>query len=354
MTNWQGKSVFITGHTGFKGSWLSLWLYRLGARVHGYALDQPTTPSFFEVGSVAQCLASDTRGDLAEIEKLSQALTRAQPEVVLHLAAQPLVRASYADPLGTIATNVLGTANVLQAIRTVSSVKVVVIVTTDKVYKNREWPYPYREVDSLGGHDPYSASKAAAEIITASMRDSFFDASRVRIVTARAGNVIGGGDWAADRLVPDCLKSFAAGKPVRLRFPNAVRPWQHVLEPLGGYIMLASRMLDKPGENYSKAWNFGPAPADNAPVGDVAKRLAVLWGGDSSVICEPSSEQLHEAGILTLDNSLARCELGWRPRWPLDEALYHTVAWQKNWLKGQDMLNLSLNHIDKYQGVSLL
>jgi CDP-glucose 4,6-dehydratase len=353
MTNWQDKTVYLTGHTGFKGSWLSLWLHALGARVHGFALDPPTTPSLFEAASVAGTLASDTRADLADLGKLTESMAAAEPGVVLHLAAQPLVRASYADPAGTFATNVLGTAHVLQAVRSVPSVKAVVIVTTDKVYQNREWVHPYREDDRLGGHDPYSASKAAAEMVTASMRDSFFSGSDVRIATARAGNVIGGGDWAADRLVPDCLKSFAAGESVRLRFPDAVRPWQHVLEPLAGYLTLASALLDDSEGKHAKAWNFGPDPADNAAVGEVAGRLASRWGNGAGVIFEPGADHPHEAGLLTLDNSSARHHLGWRPRWRLDEALEKTVAWQKAWLAGESMRDFSLRQIQAYQVSSI-
>lgn len=349
IMNWSDKDVFLTGHTGFKGSWLSLWLYTLGARVHGYALNPPTSPSIFEVASVASTLASDIRADLAETERLTQAMADAQPEVVFHLAAQPLVRASYADPLGTFATNILGTANVLQSVRQVPSVRAVVIITTDKVYQNKEWAHPYREGDRLGGHDPYSASKAAAEIVTASMRDSFFHGSPVRIATARAGNVIGGGDWAADRLVPDCLKFFAAGEPVRLRYPAAVRPWQHVLEPLGGYLALAASLLEDPNKEHATAWNFGPDTADNASVGEVARLLAAGWGGSADVICEENTGHPHEAGLLTLDNSAARHHLGWQPRWRLGTALEKTLAWHTAWLAGEPMREVSLAQISDYQ-----
>jgi len=349
MMNWSDKDVFLTGHTGFKGSWLALWLHSLGARVHGYALAPPTSPSIFDVASVASTLASDVRSDIAESGRLSQAMADARPEVVFHLAAQPLVRASYTDPLSTFATNVMGTANVLQAVRSVPSVKAVVIVTTDKVYHNREWVHPYREDDRLGGHDPYSASKAAAEIVTASMRDSFFRGSAVRIATARAGNVIGGGDWAADRLVPDCLKCFAADEPARLRFPNAVRPWQHVLEPLAGYLALAASLLETRNGDHATAWNFGPDMADNASVGDVARRLAARWGEPARVICEENEGHPHEAGLLTLDNSAARHHLGWQPRWHLDITLEKTLAWHKAWLAGESMQDLCLRQIQAYQ-----
>lgn len=349
MTHWQNQSVFLTGHTGFKGSWLSLWLHSLGAAVHGYALDPPTEPSIFEVAHVAGALASDVRADLSDLDALSAAMCAAQPEVVFHLAAQPLVRASYSDPIGTFATNVLGTAHVLQAVRSVPSVRAVVVVTTDKVYQNREWVHPYREEDRLGGHDPYSASKAASEIVTASMRDSFFEDTGVRIASARAGNVIGGGDWAVDRLVPDCLKAFADGAPVRLRFPDAVRPWQHVLEPLAGYLTLASALLGAHGKSHTKAWNFGPDIADNATVGTVARKLAALWGGDATVVCELDAGHPHEAGLLTLDNSAARNHLGWHPRWPLDLALEKTQGWHRAWLDGCDMRAFTCGQIEHYQ-----
>lgn len=352
MKHWHGKSVFLTGHTGFKGSWLSLWLHSLGSKVHGFALNPPTAPSIFEAANVASALTSDSRGDLADLSALTAAMQSAQPEIVFHLAAQPLVRASYADPIGTIATNVLGTAHLLQAVRSVPSVQAVVIVTTDKVYQNHEWVHPYREEDRLGGHDPYSASKAAAEIVTASMRSSFFHDSEVRIASARAGNVIGGGDWAADRLVPDCLKAFAEGTPVHLRFPDAVRPWQHVLEPIGGYLALANTLLDNDGKQHAKAWNFGPDTADNATVSHIARKLAALWGGDATVVCEPNPGHLHEAGLLTLDNSAARHYLNWQPRWPLDTALEKTFAWHRAWLDGNDMQAFTLDQIKDYQALA--
>lgn len=352
MTQWQGKPVFLTGHTGFKGSWLSLWLHLSGAKVHGYALDPPTEPSIFEAADVAGVLSSDVRADLANLDALTAAMWAAQPEVVFHLAAQALVRASYLDPIGTFATNVLGTAHLLEAVRSTPSVRAVVIVTTDKVYQNREWVHPYREDDRLGGHDPYSASKTAAEIVTASMRDSFFHDTDVRIASARAGNVIGGGDWAADRLVPDCLKSFADDAPVCLRFPDAVRPWQHVLEPLCGYLELASALLENRGKCYAKPWNFGPDTADNATVGTVARKLAALWNGTAAVVCQPGTGHPHEAGLLTLDNSAARHHLKWMPRWSLDIALEKTHAWHRGWLGGDDMRGLTLAQIELYQNAA--
>lgn len=350
MKNWQNQSVFLTGHTGFKGSWLSLWLYTLGARVYGYGLNPPTKPAIFDVLDLHDTLTSDIRGDLADLDTLTNAIQTAQPEVVFHLAAQPLVRASYADPVGTFKTNILGTAHLLQAVRSTPAVKVVVIVTTDKVYHNNEWVYPYRESDRLGGRDPYSASKAAAEIILASMRDSFFQDTEVRIASARAGNVIGGGDWATDRLVPDCFHSFANGNPVHLRSPNAVRPWQHVLEPLNGYLNLAAAMLRNEGKKYAKAWNFGPDTAGNATVGTVASKLANLWGSGAHVTCDPTTDHPHEAGLLSLDSSSARHLLDWHPRWPLDTALKNTHAWHQAWLEGANMREFTLDQIKLYQG----
>ncbi len=347
---WDGRPVFLTGHTGFKGSWLALWLRRLGAEVHGYALDPPTTPSLFEAAAVSSALAGDTRVDLADLPRLQSALTTAAPEVVFHLAAQPLVRESYRLPLATLAANVMGTAHLLEAVRQCPSVKAVVVVTTDKVYHNREWPHPYRECDALGGHDPYSASKAAAEIVTAGYRSSFFGPAghSARIATARAGNVIGGGDWAADRLVPDCLRAFEAGETVRLRNPSAVRPWQHVLEPLAGYISLAGRLLDPDGADAEGAWNFGPDSMDNATVGQVARLVAELWGSGARVETDQPGNHPHEAGLLTLDSSAARSRLGWKPRWHLRTALEQTVAWHRAWLAGNHAGDACRSQIDIY------
>lgn len=352
--DWLNTPVLITGHTGFKGSWLSLWLKSLGAKVHGYALNPPTAPSLFEVASLAQEIETDTRANLLDLDTLRQAIHAAQPEVVFHLAAQPLVRDSYVDPVGTFATNVLGTAHLLEAVRGVDCVKGVVIITTDKVYENREWVYPYREVDPLGGHDPYSASKAAAEIVTASYRTSFFGlgtTNSAQIATARAGNVIGGGDWAKDRLVPDCLRAFAAGEPVRLRYPDAVRPWQHVLEPIAGYVRLAEKLLGVDGHRYARAWNFGSDSSGDATVGDVAKLTAELWGNAAMVKVDEITERPHEAGLLRLDISRACTELGWQPRWSVKEALQSTIDWHRAWLNNIDMYAYTLSQIRDFQGL---
>jgi CDP-glucose 4,6-dehydratase len=352
---WQGRSVLVTGHTGFKGAWLALWLARLGARVHGFALDPPTSPSLFEVARIAGTLASDTRADLADLDALRSVFLRHRPEVIFHLAAQSLVRESYRDPLATFATNVMGTAHVLEAAREAASIRAIVIVTTDKVYENREAMHAYGENDPLGGHDPYSASKAAAEIVAASYRSSFFtgqDPGAARVATARAGNVIGGGDWAKDRLVPDALRSFGAGEPLRLRFPAAVRPWQHVLVPLSGYMRLAEALLGSDGVQFSKAWNFGPVEQDIVSVKDVASTIARLWGEDSQV--EESSEtRPHETKLLMLDSKRAYKTLAWRPRWSLDQALARTVAWQLAWRAGADMQAATSAQIDDYMSTGL-
>jgi len=345
----RDRGVLLTGHTGFKGSWLALWLAELGARVHGYALAPPTEPNIFEVAGVAQVLASDTRADLADLAALTALLDRTRPEVVFHLAAQPLVREGYRDPLGTMATNVMGTANLLEAVRGVDSVRAVVVVATDKVYENRETGHAFTEGEPLGGKDPYSASKGAAEIVVASYRSSFFGNGRhpARIASARAGNVVGGGDWAADRLVPDCMRAFAAGEPARLRHPDAVRPWQHVLEPLSGYLVLAAQLLDDGGERFARAWNFGPDASDDASVGEVAQRVASLWGNGVQVERAPSTDW-HEAGLLRLDSTQARTELGWAPRWSLQQALEQTVAWQQAWLRGDVMQGVCRGQIATY------
>ncbi|MDG4474794.1 CDP-glucose 4,6-dehydratase [Thiovibrio frasassiensis] len=349
---WQGRSVLVTGHTGFKGGWLTLWLHRLGAKIHGYSLDPPTTPSLFEVANIAPLLDSHTLADLANLAQLQATFRETQPEVVFHLAAQPLVREGYRDPLGTLASNVMGTAHVLEVARMTASVHAIVIITTDKVYENREWEHPYREIDPLGGHDPYSASKAAAEIVTASYRASYFGQGTdhsAQLATVRAGNVIGGGDWAADRLVPDCLRAFAEDDTVRLRFPRAMRPWQHVLEPLAGYLLLAEQLLSTDGKRFAKAWNFGPDTRSDVTVGEVAEATARYWGKDASVEYMPLSDHPHEARLLRLDSTQARCELGWQPRWSLQHALEQTVAWHRTWLQGADMAAYSLEQIRAYE-----
>jgi CDP-glucose 4,6-dehydratase len=349
---WAGKKVFLTGHTGFKGGWLAIWLHKLGAQVHGFSLNPPTTPSFFDTARVAKTLATDTRGDIRDYPTLEAAMKNANPDVIFHLAAQPLVRASYREPLGTLNTNIMGTAHLLEAARQLSSLNAVLIITTDKCYENREWIYPYREVDPLGGHDPYSASKASAEIVTASYRSSFFMGERTAsLATARAGNVIGGGDWAEDRLLPDCIRAFSKDANVELRYPDAVRPWQHVLEPLSGYVMLIEHLSGEGGKKYAEAWNFGPDASNDATVGDIAQRVAGLWGS-GKVILPTSCTPPHEAGLLRLDITKTGSRLHWRPRWPIDRTLKETVAWYKAWHLGKDMHDYTLAQIATFEGTA--
>lgn len=352
---WHGKSVFVTGHTGFKGGWLSFWLAQMGADVCGYSLNPPSDPALFDVADIKSELAADTRADLADLVALKAVIKAANPDVIFHLAAQAIVRDSYTNPLSTFATNIMGTANLLEAAREVDSVRAIVVVTTDKVYQNAEQEIKFSEQDPLGGHDPYSASKAATEIITASYRSSFYnvtDGHSAQIATARAGNVIGGGDWATDRLVPDCLRSFSKGQTVLLRYPNAVRPWQHVLEPLSGYLILAENLLSEDGADYAKAWNFGPDESDDASVLTVAETAAKFWDDGATVTEENLGDHPREAGLLKLDSSLARKELDWQPRWNLDQALEQTVAWHRQWLKGTDMKALCRDQINAYTAAS--
>jgi len=343
---WAGKSVFVTGHTGFKGSWLTLWLQSAGAIVHGYATAPPTHPHLFGAAGVAADLASHTLADVRDAAALAGALRAAAPQIVFHLAAQPLVRQSYADPLETYAVNVMGTANLLEAVRGCDSVRAVVNVTTDKCYENKEWVWGYREDEALGGHDPYSSSKACSELVTAAYRSSFFQAGGAAIASARAGNVIGGGDWAVDRLVPDFLRAHDAGRTLEVRHPEATRPWQHVLEPLSGYLLLAQRLAEH-GKPYARAWNFGPSDGDARSVGWILDQLVrqlpqVAWR-------HTGGPQVHEAHFLKLDSSRAGRELNWRPRWNLAQALEQTVQWHLAWRRDEDMRQVCLSQIDAYE-----
>jgi CDP-glucose 4,6-dehydratase len=348
---WKGRRVFVTGHTGFKGGWLALWLARLGAEVRGYGLEPSSEPNLFTVAGVGNFVV-DVRGDIRDIGRLQATLSEFAPDVVFHLAAQPLVLSSYADPLGTFATNVLGTANVLEAVRHTESVRAVVCVTTDKCYENREWLWPYRETDRLGGYDPYSSSKACAELVTAAYRNSFFGRNAagdgsVAVATARAGNVIGGGDWSEHRLVPDLIRGFEAGIPVRIRRPNSTRPWQHVLEPLHGYLRLAERLLSGDAA-FRSAFNFGPGDEDCWTVERIVMKMAGLWGDGAKWICEPDSGA-HEAAYLRLDSSKARAQLQWHPRLDLAGALEKTLAWYKARFRGEDMGSFTLRQIEEYE-----
>jgi CDP-glucose 4,6-dehydratase len=341
---WQGRRVFITGHTGFKGSWLTLMLSAFGADVTGYALAPPTTPSLFE----ALNLEADIRhvvDDIRDPVRLAAAMAAYAPDTVFHLAAQPLVRQSYVDPVETYATNVMGTVNILEAVRNTPSVRQVVCVTTDKCYENREWLWSYREDEALGGHDPYSSSKACAEHVTSAYRDSFLREHNVHVATARAGNVIGGGDWAENRLVPDFFRAADAGKPVSCRYPAALRPWQHVMEPVTGYVMLAEALMEQ-GDNVAEAWNFGPSEDDAVEVGWILDRLTALYCGPGWA--QHVGQHPHEAGLLKLDSSKARSRLGWKPRWRLERALEETVAWHRAWREGQDMKRATLSQINRF------
>ncbi|MBB5753948.1 CDP-glucose 4,6-dehydratase [Prosthecomicrobium pneumaticum] len=341
---WRDRRVLVTGHTGFKGAWLILWLERLGARVTGFALPPATQPSLFDLvarGGTAESLTGDVR-DLAAVEA---AFGRAEPELVFHLAAQSLVRPSYADPLGTYATNVMGTAHVLDAARRRGGVRAVIVVTSDKCYENREQIRAYREGDAMGGHDPYSSSKGCAELVVAAYRASYFADGSTAVASARAGNVIGGGDWSAERLVPDAIRAFTAGRALELRRPEAVRPWQHVLDPLAGYLRLAELLLGPRGRDFAQAWNFGPAAGGEAPVSVVADALAAHWGEGAAWRSAGDPAGPHEAGLLALDSAKARARLGWKSAFGLDEAVARTVDWFKAYRAGADMRAFTLDQI---------
>ncbi len=355
--SWRDKRVFLTGHTGFKGGWLALWLASKGAHVRGYALAPSTEPNLFTAARVASAV-EDIRGDIRDAAALEPALHDFAPEVVFHLAAQPLVRASYADPIGTYETNVIGTARVLDAVRRTPSVRAVVCITTDKVYENHETLRPYVETDPLGGYDPYSSSKACAEIVAAAYRQSYFhpakfgqpDAHRVALATARAGNVIGGGDWSADRLLPDLVRGFLAGQPVHIRRPIAIRPWQHVVEPLHGYISLAEHLLSANPARFATAYNFGPSEADAQPVGWIADKMTGFWGDGAKWINDPEPG-VHEAQYLKLDASRAALDLGWTPHLNLETALEWLVQWYRAWATEADMNTFTISQIQKYEAL---
>lgn len=348
---WQGKRVFLTGHTGFKGGWLSLWLQQLGADVTGYALEAPTTPSLFEVASVARGMVS-VIGDVRDGESLKRAMAQARPEIVIHMAAQPLVRYSYVNPVETYATNVMGVVNLLEAVRATPGVRSVVNVTSDKCYENREWPWGYRENEAMGGYDPYSNSKGCAELVTAGYRSSFFNAEKyaehgIALGSGRAGNVIGGGDWAMDRLIPDMLRAIGAGRPVMIRNPHSIRPWQHVLEPLSGYLTLAEKLYTE-GPVHAEGWNFGPHDTDAKPVEWIIERMTQEWGAGASWSLDGQNHP-HEATYLKLDCSKARGQLGWHPRWDIGQTIAKIVEWHKAFDEGLDMRELSLAQITTYQ-----
>jgi CDP-glucose 4,6-dehydratase len=343
---WRGKKVFLTGHTGFKGSWLSLWLQSMGAQVKGFALTPPTTPALFVEAGVEAGMQSEI-GDIRDLQAITQSMTRFNPDVLIHMAAQPLVRLSYREPVQTYATNVMGSVHVLEAARQCSNLRAIVNVTTDKCYENREWEWGYREDEPMGGHDPYSNSKGCVELVTSAYRNSFFNTPDApAVASARAGNVIGGGDWAEDRLIPDILSAFAKGQPVVVRNPQATRPWQHVLEPLSGYLVLAEHLWQH-GQDFAQGWNFGPKDEDARPVDWILNHMVEVWGEGASWQLD-EDPQPHEANFLKLDISKARARLHWSPSWNLETTLAHIVNWHRAWLDDQNMHARCLDEINAY------
>ncbi len=346
---YAGKRVLLTGHTGFKGSWMALWLAELGAEVFGLALDPPTTPSLFDLAGLAETVDHHI-ADIRDAQAVHDRIAAVRPDIIFHMAAQSLVRESYRSPVDTLAVNVMGTAHVLEAARQLGNPCAVVIVTSDKCYDNREWVWGYRESDPLGGHDPYSMSKGAAELVTDSWRSSFFHApdSNIRVASARAGNVIGGGDWAVDRIVTDSIAALARGEPIRLRNPQATRPWQHVLEPLSGYLLLGQRLAEANGATFAEAWNFGPLTDSIRPVSDLAGLLVDAWGsGQWESAAAP--DQPREAHSLALNCDKAHHLLAWRPSWTIEQAVDATVAWFKAWQAGDDLRGISREQIARYE-----
>ncbi|WP_047986119.1 CDP-glucose 4,6-dehydratase [Ornithinibacillus californiensis] len=354
---WKGKKVFITGHTGFKGSWLCLWLHSLGAEVTGYALEPPTTPSLFKLCEIDKLIDSVT-GDIRDRDSLYKAISDAKPEIIIHMAAQPIVRTSYHQPIETFDVNVMGTVNLLDVVRQLNTsadnIKVILNVTTDKCYENKEWEWGYREIDSLGGYDPYSSSKACSELVTQAFRSSYFNPKSytnhgVAVATARAGNVIGGGDFAKDRLLPDCIRSILSGDEIVIRNPKSIRPWQHVLEPLSGYLTLAQRLyLD--GSNYAESWNFGPQENDAKSVEHIVMSICDMWGNDVSYRIESSTTE-HEATYLKLDWSKAKQRINWTPRWNLDKAIEKSIDWVKAYQSNKNMTSVCIEQIHEYSNM---
>ncbi len=344
-TFWSGKRVFLTGHTGFKGGWLSLWLQSLGADVQGLALGPSGPHNLFTEANVAQGMASAI-GDIRDLDTIKRTMAGFRPDIVIHMAAQPLVRLSYSEPVETYATNVMGTVHLLEAVRQTPGVRVVVNVTTDKCYENKEWAWGYREDEPMGGYDPYSNSKACAELVSSAFRQSFFQQGGPALATARAGNVIGGGDWASDRLVPDILRAFERNEPVVIRNPHSTRPWQHVLEPLAGYLTLAQRLWEG-GAAFAEGWNLGPRDEDARPVQWIVEQLVDCWGRGARWQLDGGTHP-HEANYLKLDISKARARLGWQPSWRLADALQHIVTWHQAWLDQQDVRALCLKQIAQY------
>ena len=344
---WSEKKVFVTGHTGFKGGWLTVWLSSMGAKVTGFSLAPNTNPSFFEVAGVSSLCRKSYLGDIRNLEDLRNAMQLASPDIVIHMAAQPLVRYSYSNPVETYATNVMGTVHVLESIRAIESVKSTVVVTTDKCYENKEWVWGYRENDPMGGYDPYSNSKGCAELVTSAYRQSYFSSSKSvnSLASVRAGNVIGGGDWSKDRLIPDAIKAFEANVPLMIRNPLATRPWQHVLEPLSGYLILAQALYER-GSAFASGWNFGPRDEDNRAVQEVVELLITRWG--EACWQKEGIEQPLEADLLKLDCSKAHSLLGWTPKWDLETAIQKIVQWEKAYQTKENMRAFSLAQINNY------
>jgi len=345
----KSKKILITGHTGFKGSWLTLWLTEMGANVIGYSLEPPTEPSMFDALNLKERIIH-VIGDVRDEEKLKKTFKTHRPELVFHLAAQPLVRYSYIAPKYTYEVNVIGTINLLEAVRETDTVKAVVVVTSDKCYENKEWIYGYRETDPVGGYDPYSSSKGCAELVVSAYRRSYFENLGIALSSVRAGNVIGGGDWQADRLVPDCIRALSKGETIKIRNPDAIRPWQYVLEPLSGYLLLASKMLERTNK-FEGAWNFGPPDADILTVEELVNKVLKYWGGGSYRVTE-NKDELHEARLLKLDSSMARFLLGWRFKYDVERAVKETVEWYKNYysgLTGKELCEFSVKQIKEYE-----
>lgn len=344
---WKGKKVFLTGHTGFKGSWLSLWLQDMGAIVKGYALEPNTKPNLFTEAKVGQYMDSEI-GDITDLKHITDSMIAFNPEVLIHMAAQPLVRLSYQEPVLTYATNVMGTVNVLEAARKCDNLKAIVSVTTDKCYENKEWAWGYRENEPMGGHDPYSSSKGCVELVTAAYRKSFFNENNSAfLASARAGNVIGGGDWSDDRLIPDILKAFEKNEHVIVRNPMSTRPWQHVLEPLSGYLVLAQHLYED-GSTYAEGWNFGPKDEDCKPVSWILDKMVAKWGKGAAWELDKNNNP-HEAGYLKLDCSKAAMQLNWRPKWNLEDTLESIINWHQHYLSGKNIKEQCLLEIAKYQ-----
>lgn len=352
MNALKGKRVLVTGHTGFKGAWLCLWLHQLGAKVYGLALDPPTEPNLYTIARINSLLESDVRIDIRDLVSLTEYITLSQPEIVFHLAAQPLVTYAYQFPIETYGVNMMGTAHVLEALRTCVATRAIVIVTTDKCYENNERSHLYKEEDRLGGADPYSSSKACAELVTAAYRSSYYQTHHAaKIATARAGNVIGGGDWAENRLVPDCIRACIEKQPLTLRYPQAVRPWQHVLESIHGYLSLAEMLLEKNGDQYAEAWNFGPEVEDMQTVGAVAKKICDRLNVPIDLVRQ--KQEWHEAILLQLDANKAKKRLNWYPHWELNRTIEETIQWYLHWINGGDMQAFSLSQIDAYHSYKI-